>query len=310
MPDSSLQPARSRRFNPELLSCLFLLVTAFLLFPLLWPSHLNAKTTLKVGVYNNEPTIFVNKSGVVQGLFIDILEDIAMQEDWKIEYVVGHFSEMFDGLKAGTIDLLPAVAYSKERETFVDFTNGTVIANWGEIYSSSNLKITSITELEGQKIAVKQGDIHFSFLEKMLQSFNISCRFIETDEYDTIFEMLEANYVNIGVVNRLFGNDKKSEYRVQDTPIIFNPIEMRFAAPKRKNEALLNTIDVYLTAAKADQNSAYYQAINRWLVINTQKKLPPLDLATFSWRSGHRFIPLNSNIAFPKPSQEKDSGAF
>ncbi len=32
---------------------------------------------LKVGVYNNKPTIFVSETGKVQGLFIDILDDIA-----------------------------------------------------------------------------------------------------------------------------------------------------------------------------------------------------------------------------------------
>jgi ABC-type amino acid transport substrate-binding protein len=110
-----------------------------------------------------------------------------------------------------------------------------VIVNWGEIYSSANLVITSLVELEGQKIAVKQGDIHFLFLKRMVENFNISsCRFIETDEYETVFDMLNANYVNIGVVNRLYGNEKKAEHNVQDTPIIFNPIEMRFAAPEKK----------------------------------------------------------------------------
>ena len=293
-----MQATRSRKEKYLAAHYVLILLTALLLLPLLLPSQLYAKTVLKVGVYNNKPTIFVNESGVVQGLFIDILEDIALQEDWEIKYVVGHFSEMFDSLKAGTIDILPAVAYSKEREAFVDFTNETVIANWGEVYTSSNLMITSLTELEGKVIAVKQGDIHFLFLEKMVENFNISCRFIETDEYETIFEMLEANYINIGVVNRLYGNEKKAEYNVQDTPIIFNPIEMRYAAPKRINETILNTIDVYLAAAKADQNSIYYQAINRSLVIDTKKKLPPWLWQILSGAIGSTLLFLTATLLF------------
>ncbi|MCP4343360.1 MAG: transporter substrate-binding domain-containing protein [Desulfobulbaceae bacterium] len=238
------------------------------------PSSLYGKTVLKVGAYNNKPTIFFNENGVVKGLFVDILEDIASQENWQIEYVVGHFSEVYDSLKAGTIDILPAVAFSKEREEFLDFTNETVIANWGEVYSSANVKVTSLIELEGKKIAVKQGDIHFLFLKRMIENFNISCRFIEADEYETVFEMLNANYVNIGVVNRLYGNETRGKYNVLDTPIIFNPIEMRYAASEHKNDEVLNKIDVYLAAAKNDQNSVYHQAINRWLVIGTEKKLP------------------------------------
>ncbi len=85
---------------------------------------------------------------------------LPQQENWEIEYVVGHFSEIYDCLKAGTIDILPAIAFSREREKFVDFTSETVIANWGEVYSSANVRVTSLMELDGKKIAAKQGDIH------------------------------------------------------------------------------------------------------------------------------------------------------
>jgi hypothetical protein len=67
-------------------------------------------------------------------------------------------------------------------------------------------------ELDGKKLPPKQGDIHLLALKKMVSDFNISCRFIETDEYQTVFEMRHANYVDIGVVNRLYGNEKKAEY--------------------------------------------------------------------------------------------------
>jgi two-component system, cell cycle sensor histidine kinase and response regulator CckA len=232
----------------------FSLLTAFLVLVLFIPSSLHGKTVLKVGVYNNKPTIFVDETGTAQGLFIDILEDIALREDWEIEYVAGHFSEVLHSLQTGTIDILPATAFSKEREGYVNFTNETVIANWGEIYTSTLLNITSLVELEGKVIAVKQDDIHFKALQNMVESFDISCRFIETDEYETIFEMLSSHYVDIGVVNRLYGNDNKAGYNVRDTPIIFNPIDLRYAFPKNKNEKIANTIDVYLTAAKIDQD--------------------------------------------------------
>ncbi len=267
-------PAESRRVHSMKNASFLSLLPALLVLVLFIPSTLYAKPTLKVGVYNNKPIIFVDEAGAVQGLFIDILEDVALQEDWEIEYVIGHFSEVFDSLKAGTIDILPATAFSREREAVVNFTNETVLANWGEIYTSTLLHITSLVELEGKIIAVKQGDIHFKALQNLVENFNISCRFIETDEYETIFEMLNSHYVDIGVVNRLYGNDNKAGYNVRDTPIIFNPIDLRYAFPKNKNENIANTLDVYLRSAKINQDSVYYQAINRWLVFDTKTKLP------------------------------------
>jgi len=174
------------------------LSTLVLLFFLGLPTNLHSKTTLQVGVYNNKPTIFVDDDGVVSGLFIDILENIARQEGWELEYVVGDFTEIFSGLKEGSLDLLPAVAFSKEREKFIDYNHTTVMANWAELYTPTNLKITSLTELEGKKIGVKQDDIHFQALKDMVANFNISCRFLEVDEYVTVFEMLQTKYIVSG----------------------------------------------------------------------------------------------------------------
>ena len=232
------------------------------------------KTVLKVGVYNNQPTIFKDSDGRVKGLFIDILEDIAAREGWELEYVTGHFAEIFEELKEGKIDLLPALAYSKEREAFVDYTYETVMANWAELYVPEGGDFTSIIELEGKKVGVKQGDIHFQALKDMTQNFNISCRFLEADEYETIFEMLHANFIDVGVVNRLFGNRNKADYHVQATPVIFNPIEMRYAVPEGKNEQIIAKIDSYLTSFKNDENSVYYRSVNRWFVVSGKESFP------------------------------------
>lgn len=185
-----------------------------------------AKTLLKVGVYNNTPTIFVGENHEVQGLFIDVLEEIARQEDWQLEYVVGHFSVLLDDLNSGKIDLLPALAYSKLRDTFIDYSYETVMANWAELYIPKSSQLKSLLELDGKKIAVKQGDIHFKALKGMTENFNLKCRFLEADEYETVFEMLDHEYADVGVVNRLFGTRKMHDYKIQATPVIFNPIRL------------------------------------------------------------------------------------
>lgn len=244
-------------------------------FFLIWcSSALYGKTTLKVGVYNNKPTIFADQDGAAQGLFIDILEHIAASEEWQLQYVTGSFSELLDALTKGAIDLLPAIAYSRERDQVLDYTFETVMANWAELYVSGSSKLTSLLELQGKKIAVKQGDIHFKALKTMTENFNLDCRFLETDEYETVFEMLGARYADVGVVNRLYGNRNKIDYYVKATPVIFNPIEMRYAVPEGKNQQIINRIDSYLIAFKRDENSIYYQAVNRWFVVDAKHGLP------------------------------------
>ena len=234
-----------------------------------------AATVLKVGVYNNKPTIFIGDNGAVQGLFIDVLEEIARQEGWHLDYVTGHFSELFNGLRTGDIDLLPALAYSEKRDEFIDYTYETVMANWAELYVPENSQLTSLLELDGKKIAVKQGDIHFQALKDMVENFNLTCRFLETDEYQTVFEMLDHEYVDIGVVNRLYGTRNKRGYEVKATPVIFNPIEMRYGVAEGRHQEILAKINSYLMAFKSDEQSIYYKSINRWFVVETQNGMVP-----------------------------------
>ena len=278
----------------------FLFLVSFVLLP--FPSYpvssVYGKTVLKVGVYNNKPTIFEDDDGRVKGLFIDILEEIAASEGWQLEYVTGHFADIFAELKAGKIDLLPAVAYAKEREPFVDYTYETVMANWAELYVPAGVNFTSMIELEGKKIGVKQGDIHFQALKEMAQNFNISCRFLEADEYETVFEMLDAKFIDVGVVNRLFGNRNKENYRIQATPVIYNPIEMRYAAPEGKNEQILAKIDSYLASFKVDVDSIYYRSVNRWFVVSGTESFPSWLLSLLYGIAGTVLLLLGATLIF------------
>lgn len=193
---------------------------------------------------------------------------------YQLEYIFGHWAGVYNLLKNGEIDILPAIAFSKEREEFFDYTDETVMANWAQIYSSASTSISSILDLEGKKIAVKVGDIHFAALKKLTSDFNITCRFIETEDYETVLEMVGANYLDLGVVNRLFGNRNRHRFKVQVAPVVFNPIEMRYAEPKGRGREIISKIDAHLVSYKYDQDSLYYQATKRWSLEENDAGIP------------------------------------
>lgn len=254
--------------------CLFILYLCSVAQPLL------ANPPITVGVYNNEPTIFVDKNGQPAGIFIDILEEIAKREHWQLTYKTDHFTTLFNQVKNGEIDLLPGVAYSNQRDQVIDYNYRTVIANWAELFTSKDVEINSFLELQDKIIAVKSGDIHFQALKKTIHSFNIECRFLETDEYKTTFEMLQAGVADVAVVNRLYGEKNKIQYSAKETSILFNPIEMRYAVPPGKNQNISHTIDTYIKLFKADKSSIYYITLNRWLMVETENSGP-----RWLWRS-------------------------
>ncbi|WP_163336295.1 transporter substrate-binding domain-containing protein [Desulfopila sp. IMCC35008] len=233
-----------------------------------------AAKPLRVGVYDNKPLIFTADDGKAAGLFIDILQALATEEGWQLEFEQGHWDSLFEKVAAGEIDLLPVVAFSSERAKFLDFNDETVMANWAEIYSSHAKHLSSLLDLEGKRVAVKMGDIHFKALKELTQKFNVTCRFIETDGYQTIFEMLDTGYLDIGVVNRMFGRANQKKYKTLISPIIFNPIEVRYAAPKDRHRDLLTILDTKLVQYKNHSDSPYYKALEKWLRLEQENTIP------------------------------------
>ncbi len=131
-PEKRLGPVRpaARRLRRILpLSTVYLTLMAIL--PV--PRVADAGQAIRVGVYDNPPKIGRSDSGVPEGIFVDILEDIAAREGWKLEYVFGTWKECLDRLAAGEIDIMPDVAFTPERGEKYAFGSEPVLSSWFQI---------------------------------------------------------------------------------------------------------------------------------------------------------------------------------
>ncbi len=71
-----------------------------LLFLLFFQNHAFAQdngSTVRVGIFQNHPIVFIDDNGVPQGLYIDLLREIANDEGWDIQFVPGTWSEVWNG---------------------------------------------------------------------------------------------------------------------------------------------------------------------------------------------------------------------
>jgi ABC-type amino acid transport substrate-binding protein len=79
--------------------------------------------TVRVGLYENSPKIFTDEKGNASGFWPDIMEYIALEEGWEIEYLHGTWTQCLDMLEENEIDMMPDVAYTEERASLYDFSN-------------------------------------------------------------------------------------------------------------------------------------------------------------------------------------------
>ena len=249
----------------------FTLIIIYVLFQLSG-AILHAETQVKVGVYQNEPKVFMDDTGKAQGVFVDIIEYIANEEQWSLQYVPGAWSECLDRLVNGEIDLMMDIAYSQERTLKFDFSEETVLSNWAQVYVSEESDIQSYLDLEGKSVAALKGDISYERFISTVEQFGINCHFVETDEYIEIFRLVDSGAADAGIISHFFGLKREKEFNVVKSPIIFNPMELRFATSKGNNGHLLTAIDRHVRAMKGDQESVYHISRNKWLVTDFESR--------------------------------------
>jgi len=224
------------------------------------------QSVVRVGFYENPPKLYTDDSARIVGFFPEIIEEIAAQEGWTVEYVPGTWAECLARLEAGEIDLMPDVAYSGSRAAIYGFSEEPLFVNWGVIYQHPSAEIESIPDLIGKRIAVMEGSIHTvgeQGVVAMLAAFDIDSTFVEYPDYTAVFEALEAGEADAGAVNRLFGLLSEDAYDIEPTTIVFNPRELRFAYPidSEFGAQLAARIDHNIRAMKAAPDSVYYRSL-------------------------------------------------
>jgi two-component system, cell cycle sensor histidine kinase and response regulator CckA len=245
-----------------------------------FPYTLSAKTEIKVGIYNNEPLIFVDTDGKGKGIFADIIDHVAAKEGWQIDYVPGNWQECLSRLKNRQIDILCTIAFSKERDKRYDFSKENILTNWGQLYIPTTSDIKSITDVVGKKVAVLKNDIYHSAFVKLIDNFGIDCQLIEADDYHSVLALVAGEQADAGIVNRFFGLKFGATHNVHESGVVFNPIKIHYAFPQGENKAIIHTIDRYIKLLKEDNGSVYYRSLDKWLGVYSPGRAFP---SWFKW---------------------------
>ncbi len=259
-------------------SALFLLMLIFCRPPSLW-----AGQEVAVGVYENPPIVFTDENGHWRGIYPDVLDAVAEENDWAIRYVPGTFVECLERLEQGEIDVMTSIAWSEKREQRFDFTNQTVLSNWGVIYTRGTLPISSIFDLVGRVVAVEGGDIFGEEFIRLAADFGIDCDFLEMESIEDVFRTISMGQADAGVVNRIFAAMHEDQYDVHPTNFIFSPVDLRFAVPKGKNRVILQVLDFHLAEMSRDPDSVLHRSIAKWVGGNMLVETTPEYLKYLLW---------------------------
>lgn len=227
---------------------------------------------VRVGVYQNEPKIFRDETGKASGIFADLVSEIARRESWKLEFVSCEWSGCLEALQDGRIDLLPDVAFSRERDGTIDFHRVPVIESWSQLYSRA--QIQDVSDLHGLKVVVLQGAVQQSTFEHMMKGFGLQVEILPVDSLPEAFRMVQAGTADAAISNHFFGDRFHRDYGLAKSPIVFQVAQLYFATAEGRNQDLLTEVDRHLESWRKDPDSPYYQTLAHWMGKKPERFVP------------------------------------
>ncbi len=234
--------------------------------------------TVKVGIYQNEPKVYVNDKGQPAGIFVDFLDAIASRENWLIDYKTCNWEGCLQALNNGEIDLMPDVAFTVDRSEKFDFNQVCALESWSQVYTKPTSDIVKLTDLNGKRIVVLRGSVQEGNFRQIMNGFNIDYKLIPVKSYQDGFNMVNNERADAVITNHFFGEMHYEKAGLKKAPIIFNPASLYFATPDGKNKELLNAIDKHLKSWINTPDSYYYKTLNKYLGYPGQPKEPKFPL--------------------------------
>jgi diguanylate cyclase (GGDEF)-like protein/PAS domain S-box-containing protein len=268
-PDPSLQPALGSRVARAAIWLLLVMTTV-----LAGPARIAIARDVRLGVYHNPPKIFMQGENKPGGIFIDLMQRIAAQEGWQLQFVPCQWQQCLAALERGELDLLPDVAYSSERGELLDFHATPALFSWSLIYRRRDVTINSLFDLNGKRVALLRGSVQQAYFNELLRHSSIQVTFVPADDLAQAFRMAGSGEADAAIANKYFGDFAAHDNGLRDTPIVFQPVRLFYATGKGRNGDLLDAIDRRLVEWQADPHSFYFDTLRNWQQ-GGETRIPP-----------------------------------
>ena len=181
--------------------CIF--ITFILLFLSLYPLRVSAQgetvQTVRVGYYENE--VFeegASPDAVKTGYAYEYYRKLSEYTGWEYEYVYGSFTDLYDMLLNGEIDLLAGLAKRDDRIGIIGYPaepmgNESYILVKHDDDSSVTLSLSSLSD---KKIGVLNSAI-LDILNEFLTDHSIEAQVVTYDDYESLFNAFDSGSVDI-----------------------------------------------------------------------------------------------------------------
>jgi ABC-type amino acid transport substrate-binding protein len=117
------------------------------------------------------PFEIVDSKGNVVGFDVDLMNAIAEDQGFKVQYLDQDFAGLIPALQTGNVDIIASgMTITDEREEQVDFSKPYITAGLALAVTTDNNEIKSVDDLKGKTVAVQTGSTGFMKAEELKET--------------------------------------------------------------------------------------------------------------------------------------------
>ncbi len=148
--------------------------------------------TVKIGVEDWAPAIFLNTDNDIDGFSGDFTKEIIKRTGLKVEIIGGEWNQLLEDFKDKKIDLLPDAYKTKNREKFGNFSDPYFKIKDALFIQEYNYMVHSLQDLEGKTLALVKGFAKIESIQKKYPKIKI----VQTENLtDSINRVLDGRVV-------------------------------------------------------------------------------------------------------------------
>jgi signal transduction histidine kinase/CheY-like chemotaxis protein/ABC-type amino acid transport substrate-binding protein len=218
---------------------------------------ISENTTLHVALPIVPGVMYRDSSGKASGFSIELLSSIVKDLEMKIEWHDGTWSESFEKVKSGDLDILPSAFVTPEREKIFDFLKNSSAKKWSELYLHEETELRHIIDLNKKKIGLIYNDENGNSFEQYIRAFGIEFQRVFYDSHKNGIEALKKKeiFAMAGPAPEVLGELTRG---VRSAGLYFGPKRATYAFRKGFDSTLRNKIDHRLGELINDTTSFYH----------------------------------------------------
>ena len=191
--------------------CLLLLLSA--LFPVKAVAETVPAKVVRVGSFEDTFN-YVNEKGIRKGYGYELLQTLSGYTGWQLEYVTCDWSDCFEKLKNGEIDIMGDISYTEDRTEEMLFSDEPMGEEKDYLYadlSREDITASDFKTLNGKKIGVLMGTEPEVMLTEWEEKYDLKTQHVniannedakqklENHEIDCFVSMEESFWTELGI---------------------------------------------------------------------------------------------------------------